>query len=272
MSGFRAALFAALVIFGAVLAVPFAGALAPTDAAATAAQSDGTNETDAANRSTIGAQMSSFMQISSANATSAVESGMFEAEYETADNRTAVVDRRADRIERQIERLRDRKQRLAEREGEMSDVAYTAQMSRIVGEIEALEREINATEPKARAAGVDTARFDRLRGNVSDLRGPKVDEFADAIPGRGPPADAGQPDTPGQGDGGAGDGTPANDAPNNGSASDATPGRSEDRAGNEPGPPSGGDGGPGNGGGDGKTDNGGGGPVDDLPYLTVVWW
>lgn len=203
MSSFRAAVFAAIVVLGTVLAVPFAGAFALTDAPTIDAQDGGTNETDgndtggnatdgnATDEPSVGAQMSSFMQTSATNATSEVESGMFEAEYERADNKSAVVEKRADRIERRIAQLRERKQALAEREGELNEVAYTARMTRIAGEIESLERQINGTAAKADRVGVDADRFDRMRANVSELRGPKVQAAANAIPGRGPPADRG---------------------------------------------------------------------------------
>lgn len=308
MSSFRAATLAALVVFATVFAVPLAGAIALTDAAATGAQQDGTNATDAnatdgnaTDEPSFGAQVSSFMQTSSTSATSEVENGMFEAEYETADNRTAVVDRRADRIERRIDRLRDRKRDLAEREGELNEVAYTARMSRIVSEIESLERQINGTETKARASGADADRFDRLRANVSELRGPKVDAVADAIPGRGPPADRGAgergpPDDAGPGDDTPGNGPPGAGAPDNASAGggdhpgngrgpsgDDGPGNGggDEAPGNGPGDGGAGgngdDGNPGDGAGDGSSGNGnpGNGPgavLDDgLPFVTLVW-
>lgn len=192
MSSSRAVVFAAIVVLGTVLAVPFAGAFALTNAAAVDAQDGGTNGTDGnatTDAASVGAQLSSFMQTSATNATSEVEDGMFEAEYERADNKSAVVENRTDRIERQIEQLRERKQALGEREGELNEVAYTARMSRIVGEIESLERQINGTAAKAER--VDADRFDRMRANVSELRGPKVQAVADAIPGRGPPTDRG---------------------------------------------------------------------------------
>jgi polyhydroxyalkanoate synthesis regulator phasin len=204
MSSFRAVLLAALVVVGAALLVPFVGAAVLSDG--DGVQTEGINETDG-NETDVGTQMSSFMQTSTASATSAVEDGMFEAEYEAADNRTVVVDRRADRIERQIADLQERKQRIAEREGQMSEVAYNAQMSRIAGEIEALERQINATKSKAEAVGAGASRFDRLNENVSSLRGPRVAEAAKTVPGRGPPGD-----TPG-GQDGAGEQGPPEDSP-----------------------------------------------------------
>lgn len=263
MSSFRAAVVAAIVVLGTVLAVPFAGAFALTDAAAVGAQDDGPNATDgnttdgnttdgnttdenATGEPSVGTQMSSFMQTSSTNATSEVESGMFEAEYERADNRTAVVAQRADRIERQIERLHERKRDLTEREGELNDVAYTARMSRIAGEIEALERQIDGTTAKAERTGVAVERFDRMRANVSELRGPQVRAAADAIPGRGPPADRGPGergppddrggDAPGDRGGDAPDGAEAgaNGPGGAGPSDDASPGDDGgDRAGND---------------------------------------
>jgi len=301
MSSFRAATLAAIVVFATVLVVPLAGAFALTDVTATDVQQDGANETDENGTAepSVGAQVSSFMQTSSASATGEVDSGMFEAEYETADNRTAVVNRRAGKIERQIEQLRDRKRDLAEREGELNDVAYTARMSRLVGEIESLERQINGTETKARESGADAERFDRMRANVSELRGPKVDAVADAIPGRGPPADRGPGESGPPDDAGSGDGSPGNGPPGAGASDNASAGDGGDRPGNDRGPSdddgpgngapgngaggapgngdddgSGGNGdGPGNGVGGGNPDNGPNGILDDgLPFVTLAWW
>jgi len=311
MSSFRAVVFAAIVVLGTVLAVPFAGAFALTDAATLDAQDGGTNGTDGnvteenatsgngTDAPSVGAQMSSFMQTSATNATSEVESGMFEAEYERADNKSTVVEKRADRIERQIEQLRERKQALAEREGELNEVAYTARMSRIVGEIESLERQINGTAAKAEREGVDVDRFDRMRANVSDLRGPKVQAAADAIPGRGPPADRGPsergpPDDRGGGppaDAGAdsndrGNGSPDAGASDNASAGNGTNADNDASAGSNGGDSPGNDRGPSDDGGPGDSASGnsgeasennagggpsnGGGPGDGRPDITLV--
>lgn len=302
MSSFRAVVFAAIVVLGTVLAVPFAGAFALTDAPTIDAQDGGTNETDGnvtdgnatadgneSDAPSVGAQMSSFMQTSATNATSEVEGGMFEAEYERADNKSAVVEKRADRIERQIAQLRERKQDLAEREGELNEVAYTARMSRIVGEIESLERQINGTAAKAEREGVDADRFDRMRANVSELRGPKVQAAADAIPGRGPPADRGQNDRgPANDRGQAGDqGQPDDrggqpnatgsetEVPGTGTQDQSTSDNAStgdgagaddggDRAGNDRGPS--GDDGPG----DRDSGDRDGAPGDDRPDVTLV--
>mgnify|MGYP000565986195 CR=1 FL=1 len=307
MSSSRAVVFTAIVVLGTVLAVPFAGAFALTDAATLDAQDGETNGTDgnvttdgnATDAPSVGAQVSSFMQTSATNATSEVESGMFEAEYERADNKSAVVEKRTKRIERQIEQLRERKRALAEREGDLNDVAYTARMSRIVGEIEALERQINGTAAKAERVGIDAERFDRMRANVSELRGPKVRAAADAIPGRGPPADRG-PDERGQADdrGQAGDRGQADDrggqpdatgsdaetpgsgtrdpgASDNASAGDdaGTGNDGGDRAGNDRGPSGddgSGDGAPDAGGGDAETDADESNTRDARPDVTLV--
>ncbi|WP_256393335.1 DUF7096 domain-containing protein [Natronoarchaeum rubrum] len=281
MSSFRAGILAAVVVLGTLLAVPFAGALAVTDSATVDAQDDGTNATDGnvtggnatdgngTGEPSVGVQISSFMQTSTTNATSEVESGMFEAEYKRANNRTAVVEKRANRIERQIAQLRDRKQDLAEREGELNEVAYTAQMSRIVSEIGSLERQINGTAAKADDVGIDAEQFDRMRANVSELRGPKVQAATDAIPGRGPPTDRGPGErgpSDDRGDGppedvGNSDGVPDNGPPDVGESDNASDTDQEDRAGsganrgdtpgNDRGPSD--DGGPGDRSADGKS-------------------
>jgi len=94
-----------LVALAAVATVGVGGAGATTQ----------TNDTGASDGS-LGAEITSFMQASSAEAESEVEDGMFEAGL----NRTDDLEERRALIERRRERLQQRQERLAERRAEIS--------------------------------------------------------------------------------------------------------------------------------------------------------
>lgn len=193
-------------------------------------------EAGQANATGFGDRTSAFMQSTSGGTVEEVESGMWNAAYENASDRSArsrVVERRADDIAARLDELRAQKQELiaAHRNGSISDAEYRARMSRLVGRLSGLNRSIAETEVQANATGANATRVQRLRTSASELSGPEVAEIARSIPGGNP--GVGPPDdVPGQG----------------------PPGDDPGSAGNESGPP--GDGGPG---------NGQGGPPDDPP-------
>lgn len=157
-----------------------------------AAQDAGGNDTAASNVS-LGAEISSFMQASSAEAEGEVDDGMFDAELNRTDSK---AEKRA-LIEERQQRLRERQNRLAERRSAMSDddttspgassgVRKRALAARVnVGAAE-LTQSVNGTERAARAAGLETATLAEIRKNASELRGPEVADLARGIAGRTP--------------------------------------------------------------------------------------
>jgi len=218
-----------------------------TDETASTAN-DTSNET-----APLGSQISAFMQSTSATADESVESGMWEARFETANrtNQSTMVDRRAAVLETRLQRLQ------AELEGlnssdtpGLADVSHAARVASLTTRISALESTLNKTSTVAAEAGVNRTRLDQLRENASSLNGRAVSKLARGLtvvenPGRGPPADRGPPDDR---NGNESDGGPPNgDGPGNGQ------GPPDDRNGSES------DGGPPNG--DGPEN--GQGPPDD---------
>ena len=214
MTDARALAIAALCAV-ALLAVvaPIAGAAA--SGAAGSAQSDAPNAT---NDSSMGAEISAFMQSSASEADGAVEDGMFEAEYdERPDDRATLVENRTGDLQSDLADLRERRQELRENRDEMSQVEYRARMSRLVSDIRSLERSVNRTEPLAEAAGVDTTALRTTRNDASELSGQEVAELAkhmavvtDERPDRGPDGDRGNGEANGR------EGGPK-DSPGNGS-------------------------------------------------------
>lgn len=262
MSPYRAALLALVVVGGAlVAAVPTgatngvaetADALGGTDAIESQADApvdtdapedtekraeigggQATDDNESDDGSTLGADISSFMQSNVAQTDGAVETGMWSAAFNGTENRSVrerLVERRTGELRSELAELRDEKaELLAEREdGNISETAYKARMSRLAGQINALEASINATSSRAQQVGADPEELATLRTDAKNLSGPEVAAVARNVSGvgngngNGPPGDAGNGNA-----GDAGDG----DGPGNGNADDAgneTTGRPDD--------------------------------------------
>lgn len=221
MSAYRAVLLVlCLVGAGLVAAVPAgattdavgeADATASRPAVEPAAQSAAAAN-DSANNSSLGADISSFMQASAAEADGTVDTGMWTAEFDATENESAraeLVERRTDELRDRLNELQQRKEELtAEREaGNVSETAYKAKISNLVGRIESLRSAINATEPRAERVGADAEELDTLRSQTENLTGPEIAAVARNVSGvdaanvsagpggvgngDGPPADAG---------------------------------------------------------------------------------
>lgn len=202
---------------GAGLLVALAVLLAATMGGAVA-DSHG-NETEA--NASVGAEVSSFMQASTAEAEGEVDDGMFEA----ALNRTDDPEVRRQLVENRTQRLEQRQQRLEERRAEIrgtGDVRDRALAVRVAVGADRLEQSVNETEPVAASVGVDTERLTQLRTNARNLTGGEVSDLARGL--AGPPADR------------PGAGGPPGDAPA-GNATEERPeaaaNASDDRPGNE---------------------------------------
>ncbi|HKL28768.1 MAG TPA: hypothetical protein VJ898_05805 [Natrialbaceae archaeon] len=190
------------------------------------------------NETSMGAQISSFMGVSTAAANGSVENGMFSASFNATavDDRPTVVENRTDVLERRLERLQTRKAALIANRENMTRAAYVARMSAVVGQIESLQRAINQTTTFARATGADPSRLAHLKSEARNLTGPEVARLARngtvgvGNPGRGPPNG-----TPGEGppnktvegppNGTPGEGPPnkTGEGPPNGTPGEGTP-------------------------------------------------
>lgn len=141
---------------------------------------------------TLGAQVGSFMQSSSTNAEWTVEDEMFKAELETADDKSAVLDRRQQTLADRLSAVEDRKMAL---DGDSADDVVTSiKMSRVASEVHSLERDINSTREVAANAGASPDRFNSLERDVTELRGPNVATAAGQIPGGPAPEEVGPPE------------------------------------------------------------------------------
>lgn len=197
-----------------------------------------TQADNASSNASFGAEVSSFMQASSAEAEGEIDDGMFNAALdrtEDPEERRAIIEQRQQRLQQRQQRLEERRANISEENPGVRDYALATHVE--VG-ADSLERSANGTEHAAEAAGLDVSQLTEIRTNARNLKGPDVSELAHDLTKRsnnerGPPAD--QPgsegdDQPGQAPDEEGDGSSGAD--NRGNASDTGNGQSE-----EPGPP-----------------------------------
>ncbi|QLD86944.1 hypothetical protein HWV23_14810 [Natronomonas halophila] len=174
------AVAAGLLVALAVLAVAaMGGAVADTHTTETGANASSGN-------ASVGAEVSSFMQASTAEAEGEVDDGMFDA----ALSRTEDPEERRQLIENRTQRLEERQQRLEERRADIrstGNVRDRALAVRVAVGATQLTESVNETEPVAASAGVNTTRLEQLRTNARDLSGGEVAELARSL--AGPPGD-----------------------------------------------------------------------------------
>lgn len=198
---------AALVAVGVV---SLAGVTGPVGAAETP-----DNGTERAENASLGTEISSFMQASSAETERNVEDGRFEAAMSRTDDeaaRQALVEERLAGLEERHEQLRTRREEL----GDTPDVRNRSIATRVAVGASGLERSLDGTERAAAETGVDDERVAELRSNASAMTGPEVAELARGLAGP-PGGDNGPPE-------GNGTGPPGMQGPPDGNASDSTPG------------------------------------------------
>jgi len=153
------ALLVTLTVVGLTVALLASGAVANTFAAADAggSQSDSTN-----------ASVGTVMQASAADTANGVESGMFDAAYERADNesRAAVVSERTDALETKVTALENERVALESRRGELSTGAYRSQMARLTVQIAASSGRSNERSPvptRPASAGIGSRNYEGTR-------------------------------------------------------------------------------------------------------------
>ncbi|WP_290819536.1 hypothetical protein [Halovivax sp.] len=193
MNGYRLAVVGALVVVG--LALASIGAAAVVDSSVDDPADEADDETPG-----MGSEVGTFMQSSSADANVSVDQGMFEAAFEGAEDREAVVNDRVGELEGRFDRLQERTNHFADR-GDERPPGHQEQLTRMAVELGLFEESVNQTEQRAEAVGVDTARLDELRQNASEVSGPDVAEIARSIAGVDPPGQH-EDGSPGEQDGG----------------------------------------------------------------------
>ncbi|RBI61603.1 hypothetical protein DMJ13_12925 [halophilic archaeon] len=196
MNSARAVLLAAIAICGAfVAAVPTAAGPTPSTPSEDprsfetndqslqtndrSLQENGTNES-------LGTEISSFMQASSTETQGAVETGMWVAQFNATDNRSArrkLVRSQVTDLGQKLDTLQEEKQAIidAYQNGKIDELQYRAQMSGVVSRIQAIQQAINETEPRARAVGAEVKAVGRLEKRASSAIGPKAAAVAGSV-------------------------------------------------------------------------------------------
>lgn len=150
-----------------------------TDARFAAAQSNDSAAQNDSENSSLGGDISSFMQSSAAEIDGAVETGMWSAEFNATSDRSRqqrLVERRTDELRTELNDLQERREALvAERDaGNVSDAAYKARIGQLLGRINALKSAINATEPRARQVDTNVDALQMLESDAQNLTGPEI--------------------------------------------------------------------------------------------------
>jgi hypothetical protein len=170
------ALLVTLTVVGLTVAPLASGAVVGSLTGAEPAQS-GQPESGATN-----ASVGTLMQANAADTENTVESEMFDAAYETADNesRAAIVSDRTAELEGQLTELEAERDTLRDERENLSQGEYRSRMAKLTVEIASLERSIDRTERRASEVGVNETELRELRGNARSIR---RNVSADAGPG-----------------------------------------------------------------------------------------
>lgn len=182
-----------------LLAVVVVGLLVvPAGSAAPAGSDDGDEENATEDERGLGADVSAFMQSSSADASEGVDAGLFEARYDRADDRSAVVERRAAALDDRVADLQSEREELLAAYDELDEdelpPGLAAKLTRVTVQLNAFDEAVTQTETRAAEAGVDVDDLATLRANAQALSGPDVAAIATGIAGvnaPGAPADGG---------------------------------------------------------------------------------
>ena len=205
MSSFRAVSLALLVVGSVLAAAVPAGAAAvaddsstprledadastpaedarPTESVPPMRGVDGVRSQQSANDSSntsLGADISAFMQSSAAEIGGAIEDGMWTAAFNGTDNRSVkvrMVQRRTKELQKELKNLRQRRSKLLEQHeaDEISEVRYKAKMSHLLGRINALQEAIDTTTPRARQVGVEVTQLRSMQQAAKNLSGPAI--------------------------------------------------------------------------------------------------
>ncbi|SIR47134.1 hypothetical protein SAMN05421858_2380 [Haladaptatus litoreus] len=225
MNAIRAVLLATLTVCGFAVALPTAAAPSPTAPADTSINTFQTEENATSSNSTLGAEISSFMQVSTSQAEGTVDTGLWVARFNQTQNRSAqqaLVRHQTEDLETELDALQQRKRNLVEarNSGEISRLQYQARMSELVGDIRSVQHAINTTKPRAETVGTRVNRLQRLDRQANNVGGPEVAEVARSLNSVNVPGENANNSTnaPGVGNGsGQGNGMPGGETtPGNG--------------------------------------------------------
>ncbi|GAA0226351.1 hypothetical protein ACFFQF_10935 [Haladaptatus pallidirubidus] len=243
MNAIRAVLLATLTVCGFAVALPTAAAPSPSAPVDTSPNTFQTEQNATSSNSTLGAEISSFMQVSTSQAQGTVDTGLWVARFNQTENRSArraLVRHHVEDMQTELDALQERKQSLVEarNNGDISQLEYQSRMSELIGDIRSLEHGINATKPRAETVGTRVNRLQQLDNQANNVSGPEVAEVARSLNSVNVPGENANNSTnaPGVGNGsGQGNGTSGGETtPGNGNVGNGnTGGGSNGNAGDE---------------------------------------
>ncbi len=195
MNSPRAILLVVLIVCGCAIAIPTAaGPAADTsmDIASSSLQSQqqadqqANNSTLQGDNSTLGEEISSFMQVSTSQAEGSVNTGLWVARFNQTKNKSAqqaLVRHHVDDMQTQLSKLQKKKQNLvtAYKHDRISRLKYQAEMSNLIGEISSVRYSINATRPRAVTVGARVDKLNKLDKQARTAGGPEAQEVAKSI-------------------------------------------------------------------------------------------
>lgn len=168
----------------ALLALGVAGVAVPAVGLDLAAQAQ---ETEAEG---LGTQMTSFAQSTAVDASSSVDTGMWEVRINQSDspNRSSVaIQERTTTLEQRLATLENRTEQLSA--ANRTSIAYTGRATAVRAELANVRAQINETADVAQRRGVNTSKLGQLQARAGKVRGPEISESARRMtePPRGPP-------------------------------------------------------------------------------------
>ncbi|WP_227353444.1 DUF7096 domain-containing protein [Haladaptatus salinisoli] len=186
MHSLRAVLLATLTLCGFAVAVPTAAAPTPTVPTDTSSNVFQSQENVSTSNVSLGAEISSFMQVSTSQTKGTIETGLWAARFNNTENESAkkkLVRSQVGDIRTRLDSLRERKQTLVERRasGNISRLKYQAEMSEVIGQIRSLEHAINATKSRATTVGTGVEDLQQLDKQADTVGGPEVAEVARSL-------------------------------------------------------------------------------------------
>lgn len=186
MHSLRAVLLATLILCGFAMAVPTAAAPTPTTPVDVSSSVFQSGENVSTSNGSLGAEISSFMQVSASQTKGTIETELWAARFNNTENKSAkkeLVRHQVDDIQTRLDTLHQRKQTLIEerKNGEISSLQYQAEMSEVIGQIRSLEHAINTTKPRAAAVGTNVEDLQQLDERADTVGDPEVAEVARSL-------------------------------------------------------------------------------------------
>jgi hypothetical protein len=186
MHSLRAVLLAILTLCGFAVSVPTAAAPTPTTPADVSSSVFQNEENVSTSNVSLGAEISSFMQVSTSQTKGTIDTGLWTARFNSTENESAkkeLVRHQVDDIRTRLNSLHQRKQTLVEKRksGKISQLQYQAKMSEVIGQIRSLEHSINTTKSRARTVETGVEDLQQLDKQADTVGGPEVAEVARSL-------------------------------------------------------------------------------------------